>query len=197
MITIDLLKSWHPCAGGFNRFCELYPNGADLYTAAHGLKDDGHPDWGMWLYDKARQNKLFEDVTKDGFANTGDQNTGHRNTGHWNTGDQNTGFFNTITPGEILIFNKPCNRSVFESAYMPRFLYFSLTYWVDESEMTDEDKSADPNFYMRGGQLRKRDYKEAFRMSWDAADPEDRMRIKDIPNFDAQVFFEISGIDLR
>jgi hypothetical protein len=81
MITIDLLKSWHPCVEGFKRFCELYPNGADLYTAAHGLKDDGHPDWGLWLYDRARQNKLFEDVTKDGFANTGDRNTGDRNTG--------------------------------------------------------------------------------------------------------------------
>lgn len=63
--------------------------------------------------------------------------------------------------------------------------------------MTDEDKKADPNFYVRGGQLRTRDYKEAFKLSWDNADPEDRIKVKDLPNFDAEVFFEISGIDLR
>jgi hypothetical protein len=89
-----------------------------------------------------------------------------------------------------------CKRSEWENAYKPDFLYFELTYWVYESEMTDADKKADPNFYIRGGQLRTRDYQEAFKLAWDKADKNDRMRIKELPNFDAKIFFEISGIDV-
>jgi len=60
----------------------------------------------------------------------------------------------------------------------------------------DEEKAADPGFFVRGGQLRKRDYKEAFRMSWEKADPSDRIRVKDLPNFDPGIFLEITGIDV-
>jgi len=63
--------------------------------------------------------------------------------------------------------------------------------------MSNEDKISDPMFYIRGGQLRKRDYKEAFRLSWENADKEDRELIRQIPGFDAEIFFDISGIDLR
>jgi len=76
-------------------------------------------------------------------------------------------------------------------------LFFDLTYWVDESEMTEAEKAADPHFYVRGGQLRKRDYKEAFKLSWENADKENRELIRKLPNFDADIFYEISGIDLR
>jgi Pentapeptide repeats (8 copies) len=241
-ITAELLREWEACKEGYKRFCELFPDGADLETAANGLADDGHADWGLWLYNHCRDAKLFSEVTAKGFQNTGhwntgdqntgdwntgdrntgdqntgdwntgdqntgdrntgDRNTGHRNTGdqntgHWNTGDQNTGFFNTITPIDVLVFNKPVKRKVFEDAYKPIFLFFNLTYWVHESKMTDAEKVADPNFYARGGQLRKKEYKQAFIESWGKADKKDRERVRDLPNFDAQIFFEISGIDLR
>jgi len=129
--------------------------------------------------------------------NTGSRNTGYRNTGDWNTGDRNTGFFNTVTPDVILAFNKECPRDEWEKANKPDFLFFDLTYWVEESEMTDEEKTLDPGSHYRGGQLRKKDYKTAFKESWDNADPDDREKIKNLPNFDPQIFFEISGIDLR
>ena len=85
----------------------------------------------------------------------------------------------------------------FEKCVKPEFLYFELCYWVDELEMTDEEKKDDPNFYVRGGQLRKRDYKEAFKLAWENADKENRELIRLIPGFDAEIFYEISGIDLR
>jgi hypothetical protein len=212
IITHEMLKSWDACEDGYNRFCELFPNGADLKTAIDGLVNDGHDSWGYWLFNKCRDNNLFNDLialgyrntgdwnTGDcntGYRNTGDCNTGYRNTGGWNTGDCNTGFFNTITPDTILIFNKECSLRVWEEAKKPNFLYFNVTYWVDESNMTDDDKIADPNFHIRGGQLRKRDYKEAFKLSWDNADKVNRELVRQLPNFDASIFFEISGIDLR
>jgi hypothetical protein len=63
--------------------------------------------------------------------------------------------------------------------------------------MTEEEKASNPNIHITGGQLRKCDYKEAFKLSWDYADPEDRIKVKELPNFDAEIFYEISGIDLR
>ena len=63
--------------------------------------------------------------------------------------------------------------------------------------MTDAEKVADPNFYMRGGQLRRRTYKEAWRKAWNEASIDDRALIKQLPNFDAVVFKEISGIDVE
>ena len=63
--------------------------------------------------------------------------------------------------------------------------------------MTEQEKIDHPNFFAAGGYLKTLDYKEAFKASWDKADPEDRIKIKELPNFDAQVFYDISGIDLR
>ena len=217
-ITTEILKEWNACADGFRRFCELFPEGADLKTAAEGLDADGHYDWAIWLFGHCREDARFKEQAKEGFnntghwntghwntgdrntgdRNTGDRNTGHWNTGHWNTGDRNTGHFNTITPEDVLLFNKPCKHEVWEKAKKPNFIYgVCLTYWVSESQMTDAEELAAPYFYMRGGQLRRRTYHEAWKLAWDSASPADRELIKQLPNYDAQVFFDISGIDLR
>jgi len=96
-----------------------------------------------------------------------------------------------------LVFNKLIDRHIWESAKKPKFIYFNLTYWVSSSDMTEAEKFADPHFYVRGGQLRKRGYKEAWRYAWDNATQEDKRLILTLPNFDADVFHEISGIDVR
>lgn len=109
------------------------------------------------------------------------------NTGDLNTGDLNTGFFNTITPSDILIFNKPANREVFEKLDKPSFIYFNLTEWVAESKMSDDEKKTNPTFFTTGGYLKKHDYKEAFKRSWDAASKEDRAKVFNLPNL-TQIF---------
>jgi len=247
IITIDLLRSWHPCEDGYRRYCDLFPDGADLKTATDGLEADGHYEWSLWLFKKARASGLFFKETASGHRNTGhrntggqntghrntghrntgDQNTGHRNTGHrntgrrntghwntghwntghwntgdqntghWNTGDQNTGHFNTLTPDTILAFNKPCSREEWDNATIPDFLYFSPTEWIYDSAMTDQEKIDNPKFYVAGGYLKKIDYKAAFQKAWDESDAEDRALVEKLPNFDADIFLEISGIDVR
>jgi hypothetical protein len=129
--------------------------------------------------------------------NTGYRNTGDRNTGDWNTGDRNTGYFNTQTPENIIVFNSPCAKSAWDVAYKPLFLFFTLHDWVYENKMTDQEKIDNPTFFTCGGYLKKIDYKDAFIASWENADHSDRIRVKDLPNFDADIFYEISGIDLR
>lgn len=63
--------------------------------------------------------------------------------------------------------------------------------------MTDKEKTNNPNFYVAGGYLKTKDYKQAWRDSWDEASDEDRRLILGLPNFDADVFLDISGIDVK
>ena len=124
-------------------------------------------------------------------------NTGHRNTGDWNTCNFEAGYFNTIESDNIRIFNKDYSRKLWEEVDKPMFLYFYLTEWIRTEDMTDKEKKENTGYMTTCGYLREYEYKEAFKKSWDEADKEDRKKIFNIPNFDADIFFEISGIDVR
>ena len=133
--------------------------------------------------------------------NTGDWNTGNRNTGDWNTGNWNTGFLNTITPETILVFNKECKKEEWENAIKPSFLYFNLTTWINESDMTEEEKQENPSYTTTGGYLKEYEYKEAFQKSFNKLSAEEKKKqteqLKALPNFDKDIFYEISGIDIE
>jgi len=174
--------------------------------------DTGDRNTGNWnTGDRNTGNRNTGD-RNTGNRNTGDRNTGNRNTGDWNTGDCNTGkwntgnwnsvncetgHFNTEPAHTIRVFNQTITMEEWREAYLPVFLYFDLTEWIQSKDMTDEEKEAYPTYTATGGHLREYTYKEAFQKSWEDADPEDRERIRDVPGFDPEVFYEISGIDLR
>ena len=132
-----------------------------------------------------------------GNCNSGHRNTGNFNAGNYNTGSCNTGFFNTKTPKKIKVFGKKCLREDWINAEKPGCLYFSLTKWIDEDEMSDAEKQENPSYVHTGGYLKKLDYKEAFTQSVTKASKEERDMIRALPNFDADIFLEISGVDLR
>lgn len=105
-----------------------------------------------------------------GHRNAGHRNTGNYNTGNYNTGDHNTcnyssGFFNTVND-TINVFNKPCKIDVWERANTPDFIYFDIVGT----------------------------YKESWRKAYDEASEVDKLLLVKLPNFDADVFYEISGI---
>lgn len=140
-----------------------------------------------------------------GYKNTGDFNTGNYNTGDYNTGnhnigDYNTGYFNTITPDEILVFNKKCKREDWNKCCKPYFMYFNLTKWIDEKDMTKKEKEENPTYKTTRGYLKVYEYKEAFRKSYYNLSEEEKTKqtkqLKALPNFDKDIFFEISGIDI-
>ena len=143
-----------------------------------------------------------------GDRNTGDGNTGNRNTGDGNTGDGNTGYGNTIDGSNgvfctepdmnIRIFNKPSGMSLrdfYRSRYYAALCNapFLLTEWIP---YTDEEKKADPGKEMIGGYLKKYTTKEAWANWWKEMSEEDKKIVQDIPNFDAKIFKEITGIEV-
>ena len=150
-----------------------------------GNRNSGHWNSGHW--NSGHWNS--------GHWNSGNRNSGHWNSGDWNSGDRNSGDFNTNQPDKIRIFNKWISREKYEKIEFPSFLYFDLTQFVSHDVATDEEKKQyKKEIEVCGGFLRTLDYKEAFQRSYNNASESDRKLIKQIPGFDADLFFEITGI---
>jgi hypothetical protein len=164
-----------------------------------GSCNSGDCNSGSWNSGSCNSGDCNSGSCNSGDWNSGSCNSGYRNSGSWNSGDWNacnheTGAFNTIQSDTIRVFNKDCNREEWEKSDKPDFIYFDLCIWVDESDMTDKEKTADPKFHVRGGYLKTLDYKEAWQLAYEKATPKDIEKLKALPNFDADVFYEISGI---
>jgi len=63
--------------------------------------------------------------------------------------------------------------------------------------MTDEEKEANPTYECVDGYLKVNDYQEAWKSSWDKAEEEEKAKLLELRNFDAEIFKEISGIDVE
>lgn len=70
---------------------------------------------------------------------------------------------------------------------------FNLTKW---RAYTDEEKAQDERKRFISGELITIPYKEACANWWASLSEKDKAIIKTIPNFDANIFAEITGIDL-
>ena len=133
-----------------------------------------------------------------GDRNTGDWNTGDWNTGDWNTGDFNTGCFNTEEQ-KIMLFNKPSDMTYREwlksdARRLLNRMPKNVVIWVYESDMTDEEKAAHPTYETTGGYLEVLDESECGSLWWDSLTDREKEVIKAIPNFDAEIFFQCTGI---
>ena len=134
-----------------------------------------------------------------GSFNWGNGNSGDLNTGHWNSGNLNSGIFNTSAQEYTFAFNKLAKKQALSELPRVHFLYFSLIEWIPKEHMSTIEKVHHPEYVTTGGYLKKYTYKEAFRKSFEKAKrlpdwPEQLGRLKTLPNFDAKVFEEISGI---
>jgi hypothetical protein len=122
-------------------------------------------------------------------------NTGLGNSGDWNSGDRNSGYLNTTEP-KVRIFNKETDLSRNEINF-PSYFWFDLTEWICKSDMTFKEKEENEQYEVTGGYLKVYEYKEAWRRSWDKATDEDRRKTLNLPNWDNEIFKEISGIDVE
>ena len=133
-----------------------------------------------------------------GNRNTGDWNTGNRNTGDWNKSSFNTGCFNTEEQ-KIMLFNKPSNMTYSEwlnsdARYLLNQIPKDVVEWVYEEDMTDAEKAAHPTYETTGGYLKVLDESECGQLWWGSLSDRQKNIIKAIPNFDAEIFFQCTGI---
>ena len=128
--------------------------------------------------------------------NSGSWNSGDWNSGNWNSGSWNSGYFNTDEP-PVRIFNAFTDVKR-ENIDFPIFLYslFDLTVWVSHDTATEEEKAIHKTeIETCGGFLKTLEYKEAFRRAWDKASKEEHKKLLNLPNWNNDIFKEISGID--
>ncbi len=159
-------------------------NSGDFNSGCH---NSGNFNSGNYNYGRRNSGSYNSGYHNSGWCNSGDYNSGSNNSGHYNSGNYNdgchnsgdhnngsynNGYFNTIRPEEILVFNRPCNLIEWFAAEKPCFL-------INIKNMKGDT------------------YKERCLRAWEKASLNDRKLTKALPNFDADVFFKITGIDVN
>ena len=133
-----------------------------------------------------------------GDRNTGNCNTGNRNTGDWNKSSFNTGCFNTVEQ-KIMLFNKQSDMTYrdwckSDARYLLNQIPKDVVEWIYSDNMTDEEKEQHPTYKTTDGYFKKLDETECGQLWWDSLSNHQKNIIKAIPNFDAEIFFQCTGI---
>ena len=179
-------------------------NTGDWNTGNCNTGDRNTGDWNTGYWNTGDRNTGDWNT---GYWNTGNCNTGDRNTGDWNSGSFNTcnhsaGMFNTKEQ-PLYLFNKPTDftweefKNIFPNEYNLLFYSsFPLTEWINENNMSVKEKKENPSYKTTGGYLKKRTYHEAWQIMWGSWTKEQQNSIKKLPNFDKDIFKEITGIEV-
>lgn len=144
-------------------------------------------------------------VKNSGDFNSGNFNSGNNNSGNWNSGDWNkcnfsNGCFNTVD-SQIYLFNKPSEWTYWDWRNSMAYVILSripnnLLEYVTWKDMTNEEKNLYPEAEVTGGYLKKLNKFECNIKWWRDLSDEEKDIITSIPNFDKEIFKEITGIDI-
>lgn len=134
-----------------------------------------------------------------GDKNAGSHNLGNLNSGDWNKTNYSSGCFNTEEP-KILMFNKISNWTLqdwfaSDAKKLLDRIKRTACEWIDEYYLTDKEKEQHPECKTTSGYLKEVDNTKSNQIWWDTLITSDKDIIKSLPNFDADIFKEITGID--
>ena len=146
-----------------------------------------------------------------GYWNSGDRNNGSWNSGDWNSGDCNSGDWNktSFSSGvfnteeeKIRMFNRPSNWTYrdwreSDACRLLRRINRIVAIWIYPEDMTDAEKKQHPEYVTTGGYLKVLDESECAQEWWDSLSEQDREIIYSLPNFDVEIFEEITGIKIK
>ena len=134
-----------------------------------------------------------------GHCNTGNRNAGDCNTGDWNKSSFNAGCFNTVEQ-KIMLFNKSSDmtyREWLESDARWLLNQIPKNVVVYESDMSDEEKAEHPTYETTGGYIKVMEKSESGQLWWNDLPDDKKAVIKSLPNFDAGIFEQCTGIKIN
>ena len=136
-----------------------------------------------------------------GNRNSGNRNSGNRNSGDWNKTCFSNGCFNTESP-KIFLFNKPSDWTYqdwlnSDARYILMDCPSNVLSWIWEDDMTDEEKEQHPEYSVTGGFLKHIEKETGRQMWWDGLSDRKKTIVMNLPNFDKDIFKEITGIDVE
>ena len=197
--SIEQVHSYYSCdPAKHNRFCEIEVLGAEItdgrQCGSNKIKlvreivgDElktliGQINGNTGLFNSGDYNSGDQN---DGSWNSGSSNSGECNSGDWNSCNYSNGVFCNQEDKDIRIFNKPSGMSLeefWDSKYYEalRSEPLELTYWDNENK-----------------KLKRRSYKDACAIWWSKLTEKNKKIIQEIPNFDLEIFFDITGIDIK
>jgi len=135
-----------------------------------------------------------------GDRNSGDLNSGYRNSGDLNSGYRNSGVFCTRKREDTVPFFNKESEMTWDQWYdhpgcdITRRL--QITEWVDWDSMSEDEKKEYPKAFVTGGRLKVYEYKQAWANLWGTLSYRGKEIIQSLPNFDTEVFREITGLTL-
>ena len=132
--------------------------------------------------------------------NSGNRNSGNRNSGDWNKTNFSNGCFNTEEP-KIFLFNKPSDWTYrdwlnSDARYLLNQIPRNVVDWIWSDDMTDEEKEQHPEYEVVGGYLKILDESECGQLWWDSLSERYKNIIKAMPNFDKEIFEDVTGIKI-
>ena len=170
-----------------------------------GLCNSGNRNSGDWNSGNRNSGNRNSGDWNSGNRNSGDCNSGDWNSGDCNSGDWNkcsfsNGCFNTVEP-KIYLFNKPSDWTYrdwlnSDARYLLNQIPGDVLEYVWFEDMTDEEKTAHPEAKTTGGYLKQLDNSECGSIWWRGLNDYEKSIIKAIPNFDKEIFKEITGVDV-
>lgn len=139
----------------------------------HNIGNSNYGDWNTGYDNTGDWNSGNRNAgdSNAGYSNTGDWNTGNWNAGDWNAGDFNTGnwsagCFNTHRDPKIKMFNKSSSWTIYDWMRSDAWIIISSLFRTAASRQA----------------------------GWDKLSKEDKATVMSLPNFDADIFYECTGI---
>ncbi len=171
-----------------------------------GNRNTGNRNTGNWNTGGWNKGDWNTGNRNKGGWNTGLCNTGDWNTGGWNTGNRNTGDWNSTNysngvfcteEATIPFFNRPSDIKYsdwinFDARYILNMI--ETVFWVDSSKMTIREKELHPEHETTGGFLKTINIVEAAETWWNKLEGYKKQIIKNIPNFDSEIFYKMTGL---
>ena len=129
--------------------------------------------------------------------------SGFCNSGDWNSGDWNSGVFNTNERPTIKMFDKESNWTYSD---WHRSRAYDVMYdcpcthseYISEYNMSEEEKENHPEYKTIGGYIKTIVVHAEEKQSWwDELSEDDKQAVMQLPNFDANKFYQCTEIDCR
>lgn len=208
--VLDLVNSGKDCTGLCNSGSF---NSGNRNSGAFnsGSRNSGDFNSGLYNSGDCNSGNYNSGNCNIGDNNSGNRNSGNCNSGNWNSGNSNTGdwnkasfsngCFNTESP-KIFLFNKPSDWTYNDwVTSKARFILCNCPSntlsWVQTFRMTDEEKAAHPECSTTGGFLKYIEAEAEKQTWWNSLSEEGKHIVMSLPNFNKDIFKEITGIDME
>jgi len=173
-----------------------------------GNRNSGDCNSGNWNSGNCNSGNCNSGNRNSGNCNSGNWNSGNCNSGNWNSGNWNSGDWNKASnvagcfntqSRKLKFFDKETEMTFeqwknSEACWLMNRIDFRPADWIWSNEMSDAEKSEHPEHETTGGYLKIRDNTDACTEWWNGLSKNEKQVIMNIPNFDADKFFNITGV---